>query len=102
MQAQRMLSNRCMGCLASDVDKKTEKKIDPIEVQVVRELLEVFPEELLDLPLSREISFEIGLLLGIGPISKAPYRMALAELKELQTQLQELIVKSFIHPSHSP
>ena len=91
-----------MGCLASDVDKKTEKKIDPIEVQVVRELLEVFPEELLDLPLSREISFEIGLLLGIGLISKAPYRMALAELKELRTQLQELIVKSFIHPSHSP
>ena len=28
--------------------------------------------------------------------------MALAELKELQTQLQERLDKGFIHPSHSP
>ena len=46
--------------------------------------------------------FEIELVLGTGPISKAPYRMSPAELKELQEQLQELLNKGFICPSHSP
>ena len=33
---------------------------------------------------------------------KAPYQLAAAELKELKTQLQELVDKGFIRPSHSP
>ena len=102
MQAQRMLANEWIGFLASVVDKSKEKKLDPTEVPVVREFIEVFPEELPGLPPSREISFKIELLPGTGPISKAPYRMAPAELKKLQTQLQELLDKGFIRPSHSP
>ena len=82
-----MLANGCIGFLASAVDKSREKKIDPMEVLVVREFIEVFPKELPGLPPSREISFKIELLPRMGPISKAPYRMAPAELKELQTQL---------------
>ena len=39
---------------------------------------------------------------GTGPISKAPYRMAPAELKELKVQLQDLLDKGFIRPSVSP
>ena len=35
-------------------------------------------------------------------MSKAPYRMALAELKELKAQLQELLDLGFIRPSYSP
>ncbi|KAL5545187.1 hypothetical protein UlMin_008971 [Ulmus minor] len=54
------------------------------------------------LPPDREIQFEIELLPGTAPISKAPYRMAPAELKELQAQLQDLLDKKFIRPSHSP
>ena len=90
MQAQRMLANEWIGFLASVVDKSKEKKLDPTEVPVVREFIDIFLEELPGLPPSREISFKIELLPGTGPISKAPYRMAPAELKELQTQLQEL------------
>ncbi|XP_075515765.1 uncharacterized protein LOC142550575 [Primulina tabacum] len=37
-----------------------------------------------------------------APISKAPYRMAPAELKELKEQLQELLDKKQIRPSVSP
>nr|GFA91830.1 hypothetical protein [Tanacetum cinerariifolium] len=36
------------------------------------------------------------------PISKAPYRMAPIELKELKDQLQELLELGFIRPSMSP
>ncbi|XP_050133228.1 uncharacterized protein LOC126609331 [Malus sylvestris] len=37
-----------------------------------------------------------------NPISFAPYRMAPTELRELKTQLQELVDKGFIQPSTSP
>ncbi|GKF94983.1 hypothetical protein Tco_0284683, partial [Tanacetum coccineum] len=39
---------------------------------------------------------------AILPISKAPYRMAPIELKELKDQLQELLERGFIRPSVSP
>ena len=35
-------------------------------------------------------------------MSRAPYRMAPMELKELKSQLQELMDKGFIRPSVSP
>ena len=35
-------------------------------------------------------------------MSRAPYRMAPTELKELKSQLQELLDKGFIRPSVSP
>ncbi|GKF74581.1 hypothetical protein Tco_0220913 [Tanacetum coccineum] len=39
---------------------------------------------------------------GVEPISKAPYRMAPVELKELKEQLQEMLENGFIRPSVSP
>ena len=68
----------------------------------MREFPDVFPEDLLGLPPDREIEFSIDLLPGSSPISKAPYQMALAELRELKAQLQELLDKGFIRPSVSP
>ena len=51
----------------------------------------MFPEELPRLPSNREIEFEIELLPGTTPISKAPNRLAPAESKELKQQMQELL-----------
>ncbi|KAL5543578.1 hypothetical protein UlMin_007362 [Ulmus minor] len=65
------------------------------DVPVVDEFVEVFPEDLPGIPPNREITFEIELLPGTTPISKAPYHMAPAELRELQTQLQELLDKAY-------
>ena len=39
---------------------------------------------------------------GTEPISKAPYRMAPLELKELKVQMEELVSKGFVRPSTSP
>ena len=69
---------------------------------VVREFLKVVPEDLPGLPPDREIEFAIDLIPGTAPISKAPYRMAPTELKELKIQLQELLDKGFVRRSFSP
>ena len=72
------------------------------DIPVVKEFLDVFPEDLPWIPLDREIEFSIDLLPRTSPILKAPYRMAPTELKELKEQLQELLDKGFIRPSASP
>ena len=54
------------------------------------------------MPLDHEIEFSIDLPPCTALISKAPYRMALIELKELKEQLVELLDKGFICPSASP
>ena len=80
--------------------RKEVLKLD--DIPVVREFLDVFLEDLLGIPIDREIEFSIDLLLGTSLILKAPYRMAPFELKELKEQLQELLDKGFIRPSASP
>ena len=54
------------------------------------------------LPPDREIEFCIDIVPGTDPISMPPYRMAPAELKELNEQLKELLDQGFIRPSTSP
>ena len=72
------------------------------DVPVVRDFPDVFPDYLPGLPPEQEIDFPIDLVPGTVPISLPPYRMAPAELKELKTQLQELVDRGFIRPSISP
>nr|GFC86570.1 retrotransposon protein [Tanacetum cinerariifolium] len=69
---------------------------------IVSEFPDVFPDELPGIPPIREVEFNIELIPGAEPISKAPYRMAPIELKELKDQLQELLERGFIRPSVSP
>jgi ribosomal protein S18 len=71
-------------------------------IPVVSEFADVFPEEIPGLPPAREIEFNINLIPDTTPISKAPYRMAPAELKELKVQLEEMLEKGLIRPSTSP
>ncbi len=89
-----------MGYLAYVIDTEaSEVKLE--DIPMVREFPDVFPKELLGLPPDREVEFSIDLLPGTGPISKAPYRMAPTELRELKVQLQELLDKEFIKPNVS-
>ena len=71
-------------------------------IPVIREFSDVFPEELPGVPPEREVDLSIEVVHGTTPISRAPYRMAPTELKELKTQLQELLDKGFIRPSVLP
>ena len=101
LQSLDLLSSGWQGFFiaALPVENKEAKLED---IPVVREFPDIFPEDLPGMPPDREIEFVIDLVPGTSPISKAPYRMAPAELKELQTQLQELLDLGFIRPSKSP
>jgi hypothetical protein len=79
-----------------------KKELEIKDIPIVREFLDVFPEDLPGLPPDCEVEFSIDLVSGTAPISKAPYRMAPAELKELKGQLEEFLDKGFIRPSASP
>nr|GFC43892.1 putative reverse transcriptase domain, aspartic peptidase domain protein [Tanacetum cinerariifolium] len=87
---------------------KAPYRMAPVELKELKdqlqELLErdVFPDELPGIPPVREVEFNIELIPGAEPISKAHYRMAPIELKELKDQFQELLERGFIHPSVSP
>jgi hypothetical protein len=80
----------------------SESDVNPIDVPVVSEYLDVFPSDITSLPLEREIDFSIDLTPEAEPVLIAPYRMSPLELKELKSQLEELIQKHFIRPSVSP
>ena len=56
-------------------------------IPVIREFPDVFLEELPGIPLEREVDLSIEVVQGTTSISRAPYRMAPTELKELKTQL---------------
>ena len=71
-------------------------------IPLIREFPDVFPKELLGVPPKREVDLSIEVVQRTTPISRAPYRMVPIELKELKTQLQELLDKGFIRPSVSP
>ncbi|KAL0544263.1 hypothetical protein IC582_019376 [Cucumis melo] len=101
IRASKLLSQGSWGILASVVDTR-EVDVSLSSEPVVRDYPDIFPEELPGLPPHREVEFAIELDPGTVPISRAPYKMAPAELKELKVQLQELLDKGFIRPSVSP
>ncbi|GJR41673.1 putative reverse transcriptase domain-containing protein [Tanacetum coccineum] len=101
LKARTLLSHGCEGFLATIHD--TTSDVSSIHDQpIVSEFQDVFPEELPGIPPIRDVEFNIELIPGAEPISKAPYRMAPIELKELKDQLQELLERGFIRPSVSP
>ncbi|GJR54474.1 putative reverse transcriptase domain-containing protein [Tanacetum coccineum] len=101
MKARKYLSRGCQAYMVHVIDTNFEKK-SAKDVPVVNEFLDVFPEDLSGIPPERQVEFRIDLIPGATPIAKTPYRLAPSEMKELMSQLQELLDKGFIRPSSSP
>ncbi|GJS11727.1 putative reverse transcriptase domain-containing protein [Tanacetum coccineum] len=72
------------------------------DVPIFWDFPDVFPEDLPDLPLTRQVEFQIDLIPGVALVARAPYRLAPSKMKELSEQLKELSDKGFIRPSSSP
>jgi len=84
------------------VSKDRNKDVTLEDIPVVKEFPDVFLEEIPRLPPKREIHFEIELEPSARPISKPPYLVAPAELRELNIHLEDLLQKGYIRPSVSP
>ena len=95
LKVEHLLKKRYLPFLAYIIDKKQEE-ISLGEILVVQNFPEIFLEELLGLPLKREIEFLIEIEGNTTLISTAPYRMTPTKLKKLKVQLQELLDKGFI------
>ncbi|GJV84022.1 hypothetical protein Tco_1523920 [Tanacetum coccineum] len=104
IRTQKYMDKGCQVFLVKMMMKEEtkipERRIE--DVPIVTDFPEVFPEELLGLPPTRQVEFHIELIPGAAPVTRAPYRLAPAEMKELAEQLKELYVKGFIRPSSSP
>ena len=87
MQARKLIIRGDQVFLAFIVapTKQTKKNLE--DILVVCEYPDVFLMDYFGLPPQREVEFWMECVLGTDPISKAPYRMASSELKELKEQL---------------
>ena len=101
MTASKMLRKGCQSYLEFVVDR-TQEGTRLEDIPIVKEFLDVFPDDISSLPSDREVEFTIDLIPGTEPISIPPYRMSPVELRELKAQLEELLSKGFIRPSISP
>ncbi|XP_024965965.1 uncharacterized protein LOC112506177 [Cynara cardunculus var. scolymus] len=87
-KARKHLQHGNTGFLAYVVDSREEKsKMKIVDVPVVKEFPNVFPEDLPEIPPHRQVEFKIDLMPGATPIAKAPYRLAPPEMHELSNQL---------------
>ena len=101
IQASKYLLRDYFAILTHVRDTKVEEKLLE-DVPVMQDFPEVFPDDLPGLPPKRQVEFGNELIPGASPIARAPYRLTPSEMKELSTQLQELVDKGFIRPSSSP
>ncbi|GJX93925.1 retrovirus-related pol polyprotein from transposon TNT 1-94 [Tanacetum coccineum] len=84
-------------------DREQDDQDDTDELDQERDLLASLIEKLkCEIDDNKNLEFQIDLVPGAAPVAPAPYRLALSELQELSTQLQELSDKGFIRPSSSP
>src|SRR5262249_27964739 len=77
-----LLEGLALSVAAMMIEDK--QRIDHIQIPIVCEYLDVFPEDLPSLPPERGIKFCIDLVPSTLLISKTPYRMAPTELAELK------------------
>ncbi|GKV13390.1 hypothetical protein SLEP1_g24400 [Rubroshorea leprosula] len=91
LQAQKYLINGCQGFLVFVIDASSVT-LRLKDIPVVCEFPDVSPEDLPGLPPDKKIEFAIDLVPGTRPISKAPYRMAPTELKELKDGSMRLCI----------
>ena len=77
----QMKNSLCKGCklfavhVMNDEHMNKEDKLKFDDIPILKEISDVFPEEILGLALKRELDFAIELVPEVVPNSKAPYWM---------------------------
>nr|GFC17676.1 putative reverse transcriptase domain-containing protein [Tanacetum cinerariifolium] len=101
IKARKYIERGSQLFIAQVTEKELAKK-KLLDVPVICNFPEVFPDDLLELPPPRQVKFKIELIPGAAPVVRAPYHLAPSELKELSDQLKKLSEKGFIRPRSSP
>ncbi|KAK8515214.1 hypothetical protein V6N12_019262 [Hibiscus sabdariffa] len=101
LEAHRLIDNGCWVYLAYVMNPNMGEARSR-DIRTFCDFLGVFLEELHGLPPDREVEFAIETHVDSAPVSISLYHMAPKELKELKTQLQELLDRGFIRLSTSP
>ena len=71
----------------NDEHMNKEDKLKFDDIPILKEFLDVFPEEILGLPPKRELDFTNELVPRVVPNSKSPYQVNILEINELKLQL---------------
>nr|GEV81981.1 putative reverse transcriptase domain-containing protein [Tanacetum cinerariifolium] len=80
---------------------KTSRRRSDLKMSLLFEISLKYFLDLPGIPPTRQMEFQIDLVPGVVPVARAPYRLALSEMKELSDQLQEHFDKGFIRTSSS-
>ncbi|GKF91443.1 hypothetical protein Tco_0275144, partial [Tanacetum coccineum] len=108
MKNHMLIDHEYVNCPIRFDDRVRPANLLPIHIWIGWLLIDLPLTAMLGLHVPRFSGFGYGYIFGIElifgaePISKAPYRMAPVELKELKEQLQEMLENGFIRPSVSP
>ena len=88
LQLKRAVRKGCKAYAVTITNEENLNKTEKLKLEdipVLKEYVDVFSEETLGLPPKRELDFTIEMVLGAVPSSKAPYRMNILELNELNS-----------------
>lgn len=100
IRASKLVDQGCLARLSHIRDVEIEaQSIGSILVE--SEFNEIFTNNLPGIPLHRDIDFCINIEPGMRPIFIPPYRIALGELREINSQTQDLLDKGFVLSSSS-
>ncbi|GJW74165.1 putative reverse transcriptase domain-containing protein [Tanacetum coccineum] len=84
---ETLIVRGCPVFLAHVTTKETQDKPEYkrlVDIPIIRNFPEVFPDDLPGLPPTRQVEFQIDLIHGAAPVARAPYRLAPSEMKEFQ------------------
>ncbi|GJS34920.1 putative reverse transcriptase domain-containing protein [Tanacetum coccineum] len=90
----RVQGERTLGLAKALMNTKVDEPMLS-EILVVRDFVDVFPEDLSGLPPKPQVEFFIDLVPGATSVAKYPYRLAPSKMQELSGQLQELRMALF-------
>ncbi|GJU00560.1 putative reverse transcriptase domain-containing protein, partial [Tanacetum coccineum] len=82
----RVQGERTLGGTKTLMSTKADEP-ELSDIPIVRDLTDVFPEDLSRLPPQRQVEFRIDLIPGATPVAKSPYRLAPSKMQELSKQL---------------